>query len=221
MLRKAITAVVIALFGMFSVSGVAAAAPGSITVYAPGGAITVVISDTTITVGGIVVFTGSGFLSGEVIIIVITYAGPNGLRSNHALQLAASSAGITTTADASGGFSADLSLTKTGLATITATGQTSGKTATLQVAVAGVGQTATAPSTTTVEPTTGESDTTGVVAAPGNGSAGGDGTGLASTGVSIAGPLTVGAAALMAGLGMLFFGTRLAIRRRHRPTAHM
>lgn len=220
MLRKAITAVVIALFGMFSVSGIAAAAPGAITVYAPGGAITVVISDTTITVGGVVVFTGTGFLSGEVIIIVITYAGPNGLRSNQALHLAAGSAAITTTADASGGFSADVLPTKPGLATITATGQTSGKTASIQVSVAGPGETATTPATTTVEPVTGGSDTTGVVAAPGNGSDGSDGGGLASTGVSVAGPLTVGAAALLVGLSFLFFGTRLAIRRRSNPSSN-
>lgn len=214
MLRKAITAVVIALFGMFSVSGVAAAAPGTITVYTPTGAITVVVSDTSITVGGVVIFIGSGFTPGEVIIIVITYLGPNGLRSNHALQLAASSAGITTTADASGGFSADVSLTTPGLATITATGQTSGKTASLQVAVAGVGETATAPATTTVEPSTGGSDTTDVVTAPGDGNDTSTGSGLASTGVSVAAPLGVGAAALVAGLGMLYFGTRLTIRRR-------
>lgn len=58
----------------------------------------------------------------------------------------------------------------------------------------------------------------GAAAAPGAGTAGSaSGEPLASTGASVAGPLAVGAALLAAGLLMLFFGTRLVIRRRVRP----
>lgn len=65
--------------------------------------------------------------------------------------------------------------------------------------------------TTTIPAEVESSSTLNVAPAPVEGAMPG---GLASTGASIAGPLTVGFGALIIGLAMLFFGTRLAIRRR-------
>lgn len=160
--------------------------------------------------------SGSGFLADEAIDITLTYGTPAGLRANKALRLAAAAAAVeTTTADSSGNFSTNVVLTQVGTAIITATGESSGRTGSATVTVAPEGS-ITSDGTTVVETTTvagaGALETSTVAGAA-------DG-GLAFTGTSIAGPLTVGAVAVIAGLVLLFFGTRLAARRRHGPSAH-
>ena len=155
--------------------------------------------------GGSVTLTASGFLPGETVDLTVEYAAPSGLRRNAALvQVAAAAAPAgQVTADASGAFTTSLTLDRVGLATITATGRSSGFSVSTTVRVGLAPQ---APATTTP-------------AAAGSGTGSGTAAGaapLAWTGASLAGPLAVGAGLLAAGLLLLFFGTRLVIRRRVR-----
>ena len=178
-------------------------------------------------------------LPGEQVSVTVVYSGPSGLRSNAALRAAVmESAGTVVTADANGNFSAGVTIDKGRNGTIVATGLTSGHTVSFAISANGgvgggiSGGGGTGSGTSNAQPTTdqstGEGETTTVpyptqasteiiAAAPDdNGSAGG----LAYTGASIAGPLIVGVGALALGLAMLFFGTRLAIRRKGPSTNH-
>lgn len=207
MLRKFSVTLLLAVLGLLAISRVASAAPP----YPPGPVGVLGVSSSTLDGPGPVDVTGSGMDPFEIVDVTITYSGPIGLRANKALLLANSTVVATSVkADATGHFSATVNLTQNGTATITATGRTSGRSQSIVVRVGPV-----SPGTTTVEPPTGS--VTAIPAAVGG--SGGTG-GLASTGVSIAGPLTVGASALIVGLGLLFFGTRLVIRRKHSPSAH-
>ena len=213
-------ALVLAVVGLFAAIAPASAAPvaaATTTAYPPVINVTVNVNITIIINGGVVIFSGGGFLGGEPIVINVNYGGPSGLRSNRALADVAleAAAGQTTRADASGHFSAGVQLTQLGVATLTATGQTSGRTASLVVTVTQTGNPTDTAGTTTVAGSTVTTEE-GAANAPANGD---NGAGLASTGASIAGPLTIGASALIAGLALLFFGTRLAIRRKRGTTA--
>jgi len=195
----------IAFISLFAMGGVSSAAPAPV-VYPPEPSVTVNVNITIIFIvnGGVVNFFGSGFDPLEGLDITVTYGPPSGLRSTPALAEASAAKRLTAQADAAGNFSTPVTLTQVGTATLTATGQSSGKSASL-----------------TVEVFQNESDYTGLVA--GGSSSGGTWTGtssgsssgaLASTGASVAGPIAIGAAALFAGLAMLFFGTRGVIRRK-------
>lgn len=153
--------------------------------------------------GGSVTLTASGFLPGETVDLTVEYAAPSGLRRAAALVLLAA-AGVPAgqvVADGGGSFSTSLKLDQVGLATITATGRLSGFSVSTVVRVG----TAPAAAATTTP------------AAAGNGGGTADGAApLAWTGTSLAGPLAMGAGLLAAGLLLLFFGTRMVIRRRVR-----
>ncbi len=220
MIRKFLLAFALAAMGLFAaVPAASAVATPTPTVALPYATVFITTNITIVNVGGVVVIGGGGFLAGETINITVIYNGPSGLRSNAALRAAAAAGEFvgSTTADAQGNFSSNVLLrtTETGTATITATGVTSGRVVSTLITIIGQGET-TPPGTTTAGSTVYVSYST-EPAAPGDGGST-DGSGLASTGASIAGPLTVGASALLAGLALLFFGTRLAIRRRR--TAH-
>lgn len=197
MAHRVLIAIVVMVVGLFVLSSPASAAPsyGALGVSAT-------VDDSTVDVGGTVVFSGDGFEPFEDITVVVSTLGPDGLTVVETYR---------TQADGNGHFELKVPLTHLGTATLTATGLTSGKTVSLTVQV-GPDQSngGTAP-TTTIAAGLGSSSGGGA----GSSSAGG--TGLAYTGASILGPLAVGAAALFAGLAMLFFGTRGAIRRK-RPT---
>lgn len=223
MLRKTLIALAIALVGLFAASTPAMAAP-----YPPPPSVSVAVNTAFVSAGGTVDFTGSGYSPGELITITVYYRTASG-------ALVAGGT-YTVRADANGNFSLPLELTQNGTAVLTAVGATSGRTGTLTVQV----QPASSPTsegTTTVPgaPDNGGAVGPGSAGGGGNGGSGGTNTGtnsansgnvpgggssvigtggLASTGASIAGPLTVGAITLMVGLALLFFGTRLAIRRR-------
>jgi len=197
MIRKIFVIVPAILVGLFAVGGIASAAapypppaPVSVTINVAGdvnGTINVIVGNT-------ITFSGDGFDPLEGIGVDVFYSGPNGLRSNGALARLASTHSETA-ADANGHFDNDVVLDQTGTATLLATGHNSGKTSSLTVHVLAVGST-TAPGTTTV------------AGGGSNAAAGSDGSGLARTGASIAGPLAIGLVALFAGLALLFFGTR-------------
>lgn len=107
------------------------------------------VSDGTVGPGEQFVFRGNGFLAGEGLSISVTPGNPpaangssvsNGSRTvptKITLPLAPQT--FSTTADANGAFAFPLSISEGGTYTITATGLTSGKTATAVVTVAGTG----------------------------------------------------------------------------------
>lgn len=191
-----LTVLAAAFVGLFALGGVSNAAP--VDLYPPPPATVIVNVNISITINGdVIIFTGSGFDPGELISILTSFSAPSGLRSSPALTGLAAAQKQTTTADSSGAFSADVQLNQVGTATITATGLTSGKTASAVVTVLAAGS--------TIPPGTSGSSTY---------VSGTSSTELASTGASIAGPIAIGVAALFAGLALLFFGTRGVIRRK-------
>ena len=107
------------------------------------------VSDGTVGPGEQFVFRGNGFLAGEGLTITVTPGNPpaangssvsNGSRTvptRITLPLAPQT--FSTTADANGSFAFPLSISEGGTYTLTATGLTSGKTATSVVTVEGTG----------------------------------------------------------------------------------
>jgi len=101
------------------------------------------ISDGEVGDGGTVTFTGEGFLPGETISITISYgasdstaaAGATAGRFVPAALPLQRRADLTVTATQAGTFSVTLKLTEVGVATLTATGLTSGVTVTQTVRV--------------------------------------------------------------------------------------
>nr|WP_203840498.1 LPXTG cell wall anchor domain-containing protein [Actinoplanes humidus]GIE23440.1 hypothetical protein Ahu01nite_065420 [Actinoplanes humidus] len=102
------------------------------------------VSDGTVSDGGTVTFTASGFIPFERVTITISYGGGNSSAAftsqrNDGLVLAAVTlprrATITATADAQGSISVEVPLTEVGTATLMATGVTSGVTITQNVKV--------------------------------------------------------------------------------------
>jgi LPXTG-motif cell wall-anchored protein len=142
-MKKALAA--IALAGSITLIG---AAPSIAATY-PAPPATAAVSDGTVGPGEQFVFRGHGFLAGEGLSITVTPGNPpaangssvsNGSRTvptKITLPLAPQT--FSTTADASGSFAFPLSISEGGTYTITATGLTSGRTATSVVTVAGTG----------------------------------------------------------------------------------
>ena len=107
------------------------------------------VSDGTVGPGEQFVFRGNGFLAGEGLTITVTPGNPpaangssvsNGSRTvptKITLPLAPQT--FSTTADANGSFAFPLSISEGGTYTLTATGLTSGKTATAVITVEGAG----------------------------------------------------------------------------------
>jgi hypothetical protein len=197
--------VIMSILGVWASAASASAALGD---YGP---VTITTDVSVISLGGTVTVEGTGFTPGETILLVVTYAGPSGLRRSPVPDvLGLRMLGQSSKADALGNFSAGVNLTRSGWATITATGQSSRTSVSTAVKVMAAGQTS---DTTTVAGSTASTVPNDGVAAPPNSQ-------LPNTGTSIAGPLAVGASALVLGLGMLLFGTRFAIRRKRRPSTH-
>ena len=213
MVRKMVSLLAVGVAGLLAFGGVANAQPAvAYPPTTPPIVVNVTVNITIINIGGTVIFTGGGFDPGELIDIAVSYAAPGGLRSSPALAEQAATKRSSTTADAAGSFTSDVPLTQIGTATITATGLTSGHTASLTVEVLSAESPIPAG-------TTGSSSSNTYTAGDGGGNTYAAGSSesspaLASTGASIVGPIAIGAAALLAGLALLFFGTRGAIRRR-------
>ena len=209
MMRKFFVIVSAILVGLFAAGGVAAAARP----YAPSPPVSVTINvggdvngNIIVIVGSTIIFSGDGFDPFEGIGNDVFYSGPSGLRSTGALARLSAPTHLVTAGYANGHFDKEITLDQVGTATLVATGHTSGKSASLTVHVLAVGST-TAPGTTTV-----------VGGGGSNVAAGSDGSGLARTGTSIAGPLAICFVALFAGLTLLFFGTR-GVRQRKNARA--
>ena len=152
------------------------------------------VSSATVTVGGTVVFSGTGFTPGETINITITFtAAPQGAAAPGtgggvamavpgSLSLAPTTTTLTAVANGSGAFSTGVTLSAAGTYQLTAVGATSGHTVTATVVAAGVSP-------------------AGLANTGGTGLANTGGTGLANTGVDSSLVLwgLVGAGALVAG----------------------
>ena len=107
------------------------------------------VSSATVTVGGTVVFSGTGFTAGETINVTITFTpAPQGAAapgtSNGVamavpgtLPLAPTTTTVTAVADSSGAFSTNITLNAAGTYQLTAVGATSGHTVTATVVAVG------------------------------------------------------------------------------------
>ncbi len=103
------------------------------------------VSSTTITAGGAVTISGTGMDPNETVAISVTVSA-SGLRSAGA-AFVDDVPPFTVQATAAGTFTASVTLNTTGVNTITATGQTSGRSESVQVTVTAPASTSTAPST--------------------------------------------------------------------------
>ena len=202
MVRKLITTFLLTLAGLIAFASSAVAAPP----YPAPPVVIVNVNVTIIIVNGSVVLSGSGFDPNEGIGITTTYGPPSGLRHTAALAQRGSDQTASTTADANGNVSTEVTLTQVGTATETATGLTSGKVASITVDVRPVGSSLEGSSSTSA------------IAGAGSGSASQgseSAASLASTGANVMAPIAVGVVALVLGLGLLLLGTRGVIRRKN------
>lgn len=212
MFKRIGTVVAVAATGLIVAAGTAAAAP----VYAPPGLSAVSINVNQIVITG----TNYGDESGpdSSVSITVSYGGPSGLRSSAGLSAAAAAAAATATPDENGNFSVTYDLAQDGDVYVRAVGSPSGDDLTVFL-----------PNPPGVPGQTGSGYTSsGSGSGSGSGSASGQNyssgyasgdvssgyAGLASTGASIGAPLAIGIGALLAGLTLLFFGTRGVLRRR-------
>lgn len=202
MLKRIGSVVAMAIVGLVVAAGTAAAAP----IYAPPGLSAVYIGNSQIVITG----TNYGDEDGPdgTVAITVGYGTPSGLRASAGLSAAAAET-FTAEPDSNGNFSATYTLSQTGGVWVRAVGQQSGDDLTVKLYVpaqAGSGYSG------------GGSGSGGSNQNYSSGYASGDVSsgyaGLASTGASIGGPLAIGIGALLAGLTLLFFGTRGVLRRK-------
>ncbi|MCQ1951074.1 peptidase [Arthrobacter sp. zg-Y859] len=97
------------------------------------------VSDSVVTPGSTVVFSGTGFIPGEEILVTATYANDPtvvaGTGVSSPIILAQQIGSYNTVADASGNFAVEVTLGEAGTYTLTATGVESGKVVTNTVVV--------------------------------------------------------------------------------------
>jgi len=189
MSRRFISGLVVMVLGLLAIGGSAAAnptyAPATISVTFNGG------DQYTVNLGNFGLPSGAD----TSITLSVTYGGPSGLRNSPALAAAAAKAeSYSLTPDVDGNATTVIHVTQSGTIFFTGTGSPSGKIA----------------STSVVHP----SDTGTGNAGNAAGAADSDDSVLPSTGANIAGPVAVGILALVAGLALLFFGTRGIPRRK-------
>lgn len=208
-------------------AGTASAAP----IYAPASVSVVSINVDEIIITG----TNFGTVDGpdDVVTVTVSYGGPSGLRSSAGLSAAAAAAadGFSVTPDENGNWSKRFVLTSDGDVIVTAVGNRSGAVPPAVLPDPPGVPTAAGGGSGTVG---GSGSGSGTGSSSGSGSGSGNsgsaysGTsgystggnvssgyaGLASTGASIGAPLAIGIVALLAGLTLLFFGTRGVLRRK-------
>lgn len=201
-----------AAVGLVMLGGTATAAPNAAPVPYVGASIQV-----TVNVGLNITITGQNFgdevADSEVDLTIIYGAVPSGLRGSQALaQAAAVEESFSVVPDENGNFEVERTLLQYGPFVVVAEGVESDKVAGAGAAVYPAGSTTTSYATTTVVAAGGGSGGSG--GSGSNYSSGSSDTSLAYTGTSLAGPIVIGLAALLAGLALLFFGTRGVIRRK-------
>lgn len=135
----------IALVGSIAIAGAVPAMAANYPAPPPNAA----VSDGTVGPGETFVFSGRGFLAGERLVITVTLGarpastganiagGPGGVGRSVPGKIAMAPQTFSTTADANGNFAFPLSISDPGVYTLTATGQTSGVSASATVTVVG------------------------------------------------------------------------------------
>lgn len=135
----------IALAGSIAMAGAVPAVAANYPAPPPQAA----VSDGTVGPGETFVFSGRGFLAGERLVITVTpgarpastgasiAGGPGGRGRSVPGKIAMAPQTFETTADANGAFAFPLSISEPGVYTLTATGQTSGVSASAMVTVVG------------------------------------------------------------------------------------
>ncbi len=221
MLKRIGTVVAVAATGLIVAAGTATAAP----VYVPPG-----LSAVSINVNQIVI-TGTNYGdesdADSSVTITVSYGGPSGLRGSAGLSAASAVAAVETPTQG-GNFIVVYDLAQDGDVYVRAVGNQSGDDLTVFLAdPPGVpGQTGSGYTGSGSGSVTGSGSSSGSgsgdnganqnyssgYASGGNVSSGY--AGLASTGASIGAPLAIGIGALLAGLTLLFFGTRGVLRRK-------
>lgn len=192
MLKRIGSIVAMAVVGLVVAAGSAAAAP----IYAPPGLSAVAINANQILVTG----TNYGDESGPdtSVTVTISYGTPSGLRSSAGLSAAAAVQTDTVYPDGNGNFSKVYERLQAGDVWVRAVGDQSGYDLTVKLKAPKVSG--------------GSNQNYSSGYASGDVSSGY--AGLASTGASIGAPLAIGIGALLAGLTLLFFGTRGVLRRK-------
>ncbi|MCQ2001770.1 LPXTG cell wall anchor domain-containing protein [Arthrobacter zhaoxinii] len=132
-MKKTVSALV--LTGVMALAGAGAAS--ALESYPAPAAGTV--SDSVVTPGSAVVFSGAGFIPGEQILVTVTYANDpvvvGGTGVSSPIILAQQIGSYNTAADAAGNFAVEVTLGEPGTYTLTATGAESGKVVTSTVVV--------------------------------------------------------------------------------------
>lgn len=224
MLRKMAITVASALAGLVLFGGVAAA---DINDYSADDQpiVGVANEDRAVEVGQTFVLSLGGFDPFEIVDVSWSYTfgeappgfiGPSGLRSSRALLSDPQNPFVVQT-DKNGAGSQTVSFDQDGYVTFVGVGRNNGhsSSAIVKIGTGGTKPTGPAAPTTTVAAGGGSGSGDGDgLAFTGQGSGDGANGGLAYTGASIAGPLAIGLGALLAGVLLLFFGTRGFIRNR-------
>jgi hypothetical protein len=156
-----------------------------------------------------------GFQDSETVDITGAFStgqAPSGLRSGRSVALRDSPLGFTVTVAPDGTAALPVSYDQDGYVTFVANGRISGSSdpVTIKIGTGGEGAPTTAP-------TSEDSPLAALKASKDDTNTANDA--LAYTGASVAGPLAIGLAALLLGLGLLFFGTRGVIRRKSAASA--
>lgn len=133
-----------AMIGLVAVPVTAMAAPAPY----PPGAPSITLSPSTITLGGTITISGTGFGPGEVIDITFTVQS-TGLRAHGAAFVALATPAQHVTASAEGSFTTSAVMDTEGTIQITATGETSGFTASATETVTAAASTTTAATVAT------------------------------------------------------------------------
>ena len=204
MLKKIGSVVALAVAGLVVAGGTASAAP----VYVPPG-----LSVVSINVDQILI-TGTNFgtevAADQSVTITVSYGGPSGLRGSSGLAAAAAAAStFTYSPDENGNFSVTSNLTQDGDVWVRVVGSPSGDDLTVFLAdppgIPGQGAARAGGKSY------GDVSSSGYASGDGKSDGYSD---LANTGASITAPLAIGIGALLAGLVLLFFGTRGVLRRK-------
>lgn len=202
MFKRIGTLVAVVAAALVTAAGTASAAP----VYVPPGLSAVSINVNQIVITG----TNYGDENGadQSVTITVNYGGPSGLRASAGLAEAAAEVSFTYSPDENGNFSVTHNLTQDGDIWVRAVGNDSGDDLTVFLA--------NPPGIPGQSADTGNGQSYGDVASSGyaSGATSSGYADLASTGASITAPLIVGITALLAGLVLLFFGTRGVLRRK-------
>ena len=185
-MRRLASVVAVVALGLLTIMGTATANPS----YAPA-TITAVYNggnEFTVTMGNFGTPSGAD----SSIALTVTYGAPSGLRRSVGLVAAAKAEAYSFVPNSDGNVTAVVRVSQSGEIFFAATGSPSGDKASTSVFLA---SSSSGKGSGAVDQQSDSSD-------------------LASTGASIAGPIAIGVTALIAGLALLFFGTRGVARRR-------